>query len=434
MTSIRAPGQTANANQTGSGGTKLDGNYWRLWWANAINCVGDGAFNAALPLLAVTVTKDPRQIALIATATYLPWLLFSLPAGVIVDRYDRATLMWRWQAFQAAVVTALAVAIVTHHATIVFLVIASFLLGGAQVVISNAAQSALPQFVPASLLQKANGTQYVAQTLGASALGPPLGSLVFAAAAVLPFGLNAASFVLSAALLAVLPRQYAQPGKRRSMRAEMLEGLRWLKGHKLLRTLALMLGMNTFCFQMGFATLVLLATETLHLGTRAYGLVLVGGGLGGVIGGLVNARIAQLLGALPALVVSYAANAVIYIGIGLAPNGGVLTGLLAVSGLTVTVTSVVTVSMRQQIVPEHLLGRVNSVYRMLGWGLMPFGSLLGGYAAQHFGLRAPFIGAGAIRVLVLAAAAPALIVGVRSLKDPDTRRRSPPPRQAGEHS
>jgi hypothetical protein len=87
-----------------------------------------------------------------------------------------------------------------------------------------------------------------------------------------------------------------------------------------------------------------------------------------------------------------------------------------VSGLTVTVTSVVTVSMRQQIVPEHLLGRVNSVHRMLGWGLMPFGSLLGGYAAQRFGLSAPIIAAGAIRALVLAAAAPALSVGVRSLK------------------
>jgi len=197
----------------------------------------------------------------------------------------------------------------------------------------------------------------------------------------------------------------------------MLEGMRWLKGHKVLRTLALMLGMNTFCHQMGFATLVLLATETLHLGTRAYGLILIGGGLGSIIGGLVNARIAERLGTLPALVVSYAANAAIYIGIGLAPNGGVLAGLLTVSGLVVTVTGVVTVSMRQQIVPGHLLGRVNSVYRMLGWGLMPFGSLLGGYVAHQFGLRAPFIGAGAIRVLVLAAAAPALIAGVRSLND-----------------
>ena len=416
MTSIRAQDQTTT-DHAGSDRTKLDGNYWRLWWANAINSVGDGAFIAALPLLAVTVTKDPQQISLIATATYLPWLLFSLPAGVIVDRYDRATLMWRWQAFQAAVVTAVAVAVLTSHTTIVLLIIASFLLGGAQVIITNAAQSALPQFVPASLLHKANGNQYVAQTLGTSTLGPPLGSLLFVAAAALPFGLNAASFVVSAVLLAALPRQYGPAGQRRSMRAEMLEGMRWLKGHKVLRTLALMLGMNTFCHQMGFATLVLLATETLHLGTRAYGLILIGGGLGSIIGGLVNARIAERLGTLPALVVSYAANAAIYIGIGLAPNGGVLAGLLTVSGLVVTVTGVVTVSMRQQIVPGHLLGRVNSVYRMLGWGLMPFGSLLGGYVAHQFGLRAPFIGAGAIRVLVLAAAAPALIAGVRSLNE-----------------
>jgi MFS family permease len=411
--------QAAVSAQATTARTDLGARYWRLWWANAINSVGDGAFIAALPLLAVTVTHDPRQISMIAVATYLPWLLLSLPAGVIVDRYDRACLMWRCQAFQAAVVAAVAVVAATHHVDIAALDVASFLLGCAQVIITNSAQAVLPQFVPPQLLQKANSTQYIAQTVGQLSIGPPIGSVLFAVAAALPFGMDAASFVLSAALLAVLPSVGRTRRERASMRSEIAEGVRWLGNHRLLRTLAFMLGMNTFCYQMGFATLVLYATQTLQLSDRGYGLMLVGAGLGSVVGGLINTRIAKRLGPIPALVTTYATNAVLYLGIGLAPNGGVLAAMLAASGIVVTITSVVTVSLRQQLVPDRLLGRVNSVYRMLGWGLMPLGSLLGGVVAQRYGLRAPFIGAGVLRLLVLAGTLPPLLVGMRHLKESD---------------
>src|SRR5271155_3962637 len=92
--------------------SRLSRAYWRLWWANAISSTGDGAFVAALPLLAVTITRDPRLVSVVAAATYLPWLLLSLPAGAVVDRYDRATLMWRAQAVQTAVVVGIAILVV----------------------------------------------------------------------------------------------------------------------------------------------------------------------------------------------------------------------------------------------------------------------------------------------------------------------------------
>ena len=155
MTTTPTSGQVGSTNHTEADHTKLDGRYWRLWWANAINSVGDGAFIAALPLLAVTITTDPRTISIIAAATYLPWLLLSLPAGVIVDRYDRATLMWQCQTFQAVIVAGVAAATAAGHANIPILVAASFLLGSAQVIITNAAQSALPQYVPLRRLQRA---------------------------------------------------------------------------------------------------------------------------------------------------------------------------------------------------------------------------------------------------------------------------------------
>ena len=111
--------------------TRLGRDYWRLWWANTISSTGDGAFVAALPLLAVTITRDPRLVAVVTAATFLPWLLLSLPAGAVVDRYDRAVLMWRAQAVQAAVVAVVAILIVAHRAGIGVLAVGGLLLGSA---------------------------------------------------------------------------------------------------------------------------------------------------------------------------------------------------------------------------------------------------------------------------------------------------------------
>ncbi len=134
---------------------RLGPNYWRLWWANAISSTGDGAFAAALPLLAVTITRDPRLVSVVTAATYLPWMVLSLPAGALVDRYDRATLMWRSQAVQAVVVAAVAIGIVFRIADIAILALAGLLLGCAEVIFSNAAQSVLPALVPPELLPRA---------------------------------------------------------------------------------------------------------------------------------------------------------------------------------------------------------------------------------------------------------------------------------------
>src|SRR5271155_3226467 len=101
--------------------TRLSRDYWRLWWANAISSTGDGAFVAALPLLAVTITRDPRLVSVVTAAIYLPWMVLSLPAGALVDRYDRAALMWRARAVQAAVIAVVAILVVARQANIAVL-------------------------------------------------------------------------------------------------------------------------------------------------------------------------------------------------------------------------------------------------------------------------------------------------------------------------
>jgi MFS family permease len=392
--------------------TRLGSAYWRLWWANAVSYAGDGALVSALPLFAVTVTKDPRLISLVSAAIFLPWLLLSLPAGAIVDRHDRVGLMWRSQAFQFAVMSVLTVLIVTHTAGIAALAAAGFLLGCAEVVYSNAEQSALPALVPADLLPRANGNQQVVLTIGETFVGPPLGSALFAVRAALPFGLDALSFAGSAALVAGLPRtaksRTAQPRSEQRMRAQIAEGVRWLAGHRLLRTVALLLGVSNFSSQMGQATLVLLATQTLHVGTRGYGLLWTAAAVGSVLGGLVNPAITRRLGLVRSLTVAMAAFAALDAGIGLAPDFAAAAALMACNGFFVTMWNVVTVTMRQRIVPAELLGRVNSVYRMLGWGLMPLGALAGGFIAHAAGLRAAYIVGGVLSGVALLAALPVL--------------------------
>ena len=401
--------------QTAERSQKLGRDYWRLWWANAISSSGDGAFVAALPLLAVTITRDPRLVSVVTAATYLPWMLLSLPAGALVDRYDRATLMWRAQAVQAAVVAVVAVLIVFRIADIAVLGVAGLLLGCAEVIFSNAAQSVLPALVPPELLPKANGSQEVSLTVGESFLGPPAGSLLFAAAAALPFGLDAASFAGSAALLARLPRTGSPTGHQRpKLRAQIAEGLRWLAGNRLLRVVAVLLGVYNFANQMGQAILVLLATVTLHTGTRGYGFLLAATAVGSVAGGLVSPWLTRRLGLLPSLVTGAAIDAAAFAGIGLAPGTAVAAVMLAAQGFSVTMWNVVTVSLRQQIVPARLLGRVNSAYRMLGWGLMPVGALAGGFVAHAAGLRAPYIVAGILCGLSMLVALPLLLAAGRS--------------------
>lgn len=405
----------SRASSAAPAAPRLSLDYWRLWWANAISSTGDGAFVAALPLLAVTITRDPRLVSVVAAATYLPWLLLSLPAGAVVDRYDRATLMWRAQAVQAAVVTIIVVLVVVHQASIETLAAAGFLLGSAEVIFSNAAQSILPALVPSELLPKANGSQQVSLTVGESFLGPPAGSLLFAVAAALPFGLDAASFAGSAALVARLPRTGHAPknAKRPKIRTQIAEGLRWLAGHRLLRVVAVLLGIYNFANQMGQGVLVLLATQTLHVSARGYGLLLAASAVGSVVGGLVNPILTRRIGMLPSLVLPALVSAAAFVGIGLAPGPIVVAALLAVQGFSVTMWNVVTVSLRQRVVPGHLLGRVNSVYRMLGWGLMPLGALAGGFVAHAAGLRAPYIVAGLLCALAALAALPILLAAVR---------------------
>ena len=370
--------------------------------------VGDGAFAAAVPLLAVALTRDPRLVSLVTVAATLPWLVLSLPAGALVDRYDRSTLMWRGQVTQAVLAALLAVTVAAGWTSITLLAGVAFALGACEVVVSNAAQAILPDLVPAAALHRANGQQFAATTTARTFVGPPVGSLLFATAAALPFGLDAISFAVAAVLVARLPRRPA-PAAAVPMRRAIGEGLRWLGGHRLLRTLALLLGVNLFCFQLATVTLVLMVTEELRVGTGAYGLLLAAGAVGGITGGLAGHRVVARLGTVWTVVVALGGAVPAYLAAGAAPDAYTLGVLLALISLCSSMWNVVTVSLRQSVVPAGLLGRVNAVYRLLASGLTPLGALAGGVVAHEIGVRAAYPIAGVIRGGALLVALPVLL-------------------------
>ncbi len=368
-----------------------------------------------MPLLAASLTRDPRLIAGLAFAAGLPWLLFALVAGAIVDRTDRRRLMVRANVARGLLVGVIAVTAATGTARMWSLYLVAFALGVAETLFDNAAQSMLPSIVHPSLLERANGRQYAAEVVANSFVGPPIGGLLFAAALSLPFWADAASFFLSAALIASLVGSFrptatgdqARAGPRPSIRADIAEGLRWLRRHRVLRTLALLLGTLNFCGNMSLATFVLFAQEELGLDDKGYGLLLAGMAVGGVVGGLIGPRVADAFGSSRSLLLSITFNGVCAIAIGFLSTAWAVAAVALAEGVFNVVWNVITVSLRQRIIPDYLLGRVNSAYRFVGWGAGPLGALAGGLLASALGLRAPFFIAGAIS---LAALVPASIV------------------------
>ena len=400
--------------------------YRRFAATTSLTTAGDGVFAAAVPLLAATLTRDPRLVSAVAAAASLPWLLFSLPAGALVDRYDRARMLWRGVAVQAALAGVVAALAATGRLGVGGLAALAFGLGVCQVMAGTAAQALLPSLVPAGRLPSANGYQQTIAVVGQQFLGPPAGSLLFAVAAGLPFGVDAAVLAVAAVLAATLVGRAGAAGRgepRRapsSLRAEIGAGLRWLAAHRLLRTLTLLAAVNTFCFQLGNATLVLLATSELGVTARGFGLLLATAAAGSLAGGLGGPWLLRRLGDRTVLLAALALNAVATAAIGLSPSAAVLGVLLATIGLGVTLWNLVSIGLRQRLVPADLLGRVMGVHRLVGWGLVPAGALLSGVVAHAFGLRAPYPLAGAVRVVALLVALPALLAAFRdpAFRDP----------------
>ncbi len=398
-------------------------NYRMFFSAAGVSNLGDGISALAFPWLATLITRDPFLVGLVAAAQRLPWLVFALPAGVITDRVNRQSLMVRADLFRM-VLTFGVVAMVLNapplpladHATsalpmIAGLAAAAFLLGTAEVFRDNAAQTAMPQVVDKSDLEAANGQLWSIEQVMGQFIGPPLAGLLIAFAIPLPFMFDAATFGIAAVLVWWLTmRDVPLAAQSNGFFAQFLEGARWIKGHRVILTFAIMLSCLNFVTFGMLAILVLFSQDVLHLTAAGHGFLLSAGAVGAVIGSLTGPHFIKAIGARNVILSSLAVfvPAFLMVGFSTAPiMAGA--GLMCLWGAGM-IWNVVTVSLRQRVIPPELLGRVNSIYRFFGWGSIPLGALTMGavvaYSEPSLGreaaLRLPFFIASAVSLALLA--------------------------------
>jgi MFS family permease len=386
--------------------------YLRLWLATAVSNIGDGVRIAALPLLAASFTRDPLLISGVLFASNLPWLLFSLLSGAVVDRVDRRRLMIRVAVLRGVVMALLGLSLMFDIGALPVVYVVAVLLGIGEVFADNASFALLPKVVPRERLDDANGRLEAAIVVTNEFIGPALGGLLFAVAIAAPFTLDALTFVAAAALIASLRNTSGdveeEPSSGRSIRAEIAEGIRWLRGHTLLLNLSLIAAATNFVLHAAFAIQVLFALEILHSGEVGFGLLLSVEALGALVGALLAGSIRNRLGTRGTVVMALTVAGVANLAVAFTSEWAVAALMMAAVSFGGGLWSVVTSSLRQRLVPDRLMGRVQSTHRLLAWGAVPLGAFAGGISAKLFGLRSPFLLAAIVLLVVAVAAARSL--------------------------
>ncbi|MDG4761096.1 MFS transporter [Micromonospora sp. WMMD710] len=367
-----------------------------LWCAAVASRFGDALRTPALALLAAAVTRDPRVIAAVTVAAQVPPLLLGLLGGVYADRWDRRRTMALVDGVRAGVVAALAAAVAADRAGVEVLLVAAFLLAGLGTLFDSASFALLPALVPPAGLTRANGRLQAGTAVAGGFLGAPAAGVLFATAPALPFAVDAVTFAVAAVLvLALAPAPVvAAKAPRGSVWGEVVEGVRWLRGHQTLWRVTLLAAASNLAISGIMAVLVLYALDVLRVPPAGYGLFAAAAILGGVAGALGAGRLAARLGTVPALCAVLAAQTVALTGFALARHplpGGFA---LAVFAAGTVVWNSLCASYGQRHVPAGLLGRVGAAQRMVGLLTAPVGAMLAGLAAAAYG-TVPVTGAAA---------------------------------------
>ena len=383
--------------------TQLGASYRRLWAASTTSNLGDGILLVGAPLVVVQITREPALVAGVQVAATLPWLLLALHVGAIADRRDRRSLMIIAALLRGVVLMAVGVAAAIGWLPLPMLYLAVLSFGVGEVLFDTTSQSLVPDLVEREQLGTANGRLIGAQTVMNNFVGAPLAG-VLATVAVASVFLGSAVLYLGAALLLTrLPGRYQPPARPQAkLRQDIAEGLRHLRSHRALRSIAGIAGINNLASTAYFSVFVLFAIgeeSAMGLPPVAYGLLGAALAAGSVTGSLLAARIEAHLGPRRALLGGMLTLSTLMLTPVFTANVVAIAAMAVLLGLVAVVVNVVSVSSRQRVTPTELLGRVNSAFRLVAAGSMPFGALLGGLVASAFGLRTLFACAVGIQVL-----------------------------------
>jgi MFS family permease len=388
----------------------MSGRFAKLWTASTLSALGTGLTVVAAPLYVSARTSNALIVSATTGVAMLPWLLFALPAGVLVDRVDRRRLMVAVDWTRTAAMGLLAIAIVSGWSSIVLLDLVLFLVNTGETAFEAAAQSMVQAVVPRDGLERANGWLFGGLTLAHYMIAGPLGAFLFVVAASIPFFANAGTYAASAILVGLIAGTYRAtrpdgPGGRGAaagVRAEVAEGLRWLLRQRMLRTMAILIGLLNVTLAAATAVLVLLARERLHVGSVGYGSLFTCMAAGTLLGSAIGDRVIRRVTATWTIRIGLLVEALTHLTLALATNVYIVGAVMVAFGVHAALWTIVGSSLRQRLTPEHMIGRVTSANLFISAGGEVVGALLGGALASAFGITAPYWAGFVVAVIVVA--------------------------------
>jgi MFS family permease len=383
-------------------------NFWKLWSATSFSNLGDGLYQLTLPLLAAQLTRSPSQIALLGVMSSLPWLIFALQAGSIVDRSDRRKIMLWVNGARLLILSGLTLAVMTGNASLPMLYLAALLLGIGETLVDTALTSIVPSVVSKDRLTWANARITAAQTMTNTFIGPPLAGYLAGLGFAIATGSSTLVYVMAGFAL-ILMRGAFHVSAEKDIRSDqnfwhhVTEGLRFLWKDRLIRDLTLFTAsMNLFWAGWG-ALIVLFAVRPGPMGLSEfeYGIFLTAMAIGGLLGSVVCERLQKHLGTRNALALDFVGT-ILLVGVPALTTNPFAVGAAAFfAGLGATVWVILVASIRQRLVPGELLGRVYSASRFISWGIGPIGALLAGFVAEVWGIRTLFAIGGVVSIGLL---------------------------------
>lgn len=379
----------------------------RIWSAGLITNLADGVLRLAAPLLAITLTRDPVLISLLSALSLLPWLFFAVPIGAVVDRVDRRKALFLGNLARAIIGFFVSYIVYQEAMTIEILLFATFLWGVCEVLVDTTSQAILPEILKSDQLERGNSRLNTAEVIVAQFVGTPLGGFLYAIAIALPFFLSGIGFAIATLIVSIFPFQTSLQPAPRSPDAppphffnEIKFGIKYMYEEKRIFHLVVITTLLEFFFSLANAILPLFIIEELGVEPRYLGILFAIQGVGALAGSVLAPRISKAMGRGKALALNlFIASLPVFL-IGLVPNVWYFLFLSVIIGATISVWNILLMSVYQSIIPRELYGRIHGARRTIVWGLMPIGSVIGGFVARE-GLRLPYIIGGLISIVVV---------------------------------
>lgn len=376
-----------------------------IFAANLGSSLGDGIARTAIPLLAVRLTSDPLLISGIAALALLPWLFFAIPAGILIDRIDRRVALAAANGVRTVLAVALLVLTATGGLTIWWLYLVIFVYGMCETVYDGAIRAVIPSIVPREGLPRANSRIEAGELVVQNFLSAPVTSALFAVSALIPLGINGAVFALAAGLACFLPRAASgrqfvstEHGDTVAWYRQFADGFRFIISNRMLRTLWFFSTFVGIAVSAATAGVVLYLLDRLALPEALFGVFMLTGAVGGILGSMLVAPLKARFGTGLTMAISGIMSVAPFVFIGLVPTLWAAAVGYFLSSVALIVWNVLVMSLRQSIIPGRLLGRVHGTWRTLLWGSMPLGSLIGGLLGR-IDLALPFIVGGGAATL-----------------------------------